>query len=171
MSEWVAALDEVSGAYYYYNTETGETSWDPPEGGVAGAGSLFDEGKEDAAGAAPADEEEDWSPWAEEVDENGNVYYANILTGESSWTNPEEAQNGMGSGVGIDAGGGVENWTEQYDDEGNVCELLTGTSRLFHAPTSFLALPGVQTTSMHRRERARGILPPAFTSKRRQQIM
>lgn len=29
--EWLSAVDESTGDTYYYNTETGETSWDPPE--------------------------------------------------------------------------------------------------------------------------------------------
>ena len=31
-SPWQAVLDEASGATYYYNSETGETTWDMPEG-------------------------------------------------------------------------------------------------------------------------------------------
>ena len=31
--KWQQAVDESSGEYYYYNTETHETSWEMPEGG------------------------------------------------------------------------------------------------------------------------------------------
>ena len=127
--DWIATLDEKSGSYYYYNVETGETSWDPPEGGVANAGGVFDHGREgggDAAAMAAisgaAEEEENWSPWAEEVDENGNVYYANVLTGESSWKDPEAKEGGATAGT-ADYGSKAQDWTEQYDGEGNVCEF------------------------------------------------
>ncbi len=34
MADWVAIPDKDSGECYYYNSKTGETTWDKPEGFV-----------------------------------------------------------------------------------------------------------------------------------------
>ena len=44
-NDWLSAVDEKSGAEYWYDPSTGQTSWDDPGGGAVGA----------AAGAAAAD--------------------------------------------------------------------------------------------------------------------
>eukprot|EP00644_Phytophthora_capsici_P008047 jgi/Phyca11/510326/fgenesh2_kg.PHYCAscaffold_58_\ len=65
-SVWIECRDESSGATYYCNQETGETSWKNP--------SVVD------AKAA--------SDWREFQDSNGSTYYYNLMTGETTWTLP-----------------------------------------------------------------------------------
>ena len=65
----IEAVDPSTGATYYTNAATGETSWTKPT---------------DYASAEPADSE-----WAEQTDPStGAVYYLNMTTGESAWTKP-----------------------------------------------------------------------------------
>ena len=73
---WTEEVDQGSGQTYFYNDETGETSWEPPPGLQAGGG---------GGGALPAG-------WAALVDEgSGQTYYLNEQTGESSWDPPGQA--------------------------------------------------------------------------------
>ncbi|ETM97502.1 hypothetical protein PPTG_20261, partial [Phytophthora nicotianae INRA-310] len=62
-STWIEYRDESSGAMYYYNQETGETSWSQPS--IAA------------------------SQWQEMQDSNGTTYYYNPVTGETTWSKPD----------------------------------------------------------------------------------
>ena len=71
-SDWQAITNVGSGATYYTNSATGETSWTKPDDAAAAA-------------AAPAGD------WAEAVDPStGATYYTNAATGETSWTKPTD---------------------------------------------------------------------------------
>lgn len=98
--EWTEYADE-EGNPYWYNNYTGESTYDqPPElaGGEYGAGGYGAEGEADQYGAQAAEE------WSEHADEEGNPYWYNNFTGESTYERP--------------VGAGSE-WSEHYDDEGN----------------------------------------------------
>jgi hypothetical protein len=79
MSSWIKTADD-DGNEYYYNTVTGETAWELPEGATLA-------GKTDA--------------WEAVQDGEGNTYYVNNVTGESSWDPPP----GFGAAVSTDAAG------------------------------------------------------------------
>lgn len=74
---WIESVDQQSGDTYYYNDETGESSWDPPPGfevgGVAPQGAMT-------------------GGWVTLVDEgSGQNYYFNEQTGETQWEQPQGA--------------------------------------------------------------------------------
>ncbi|KAL3667775.1 hypothetical protein V7S43_007326 [Phytophthora oleae] len=72
-SVWEEAYDETSGRAYYFNRQTGETSWTLPGEATSEA----------AAGNA----------WQQSFDEaSQTIYYYNIHSGETSWTLPEDAE-------------------------------------------------------------------------------
>ncbi|KAE9358387.1 hypothetical protein PR003_g1294 [Phytophthora rubi] len=64
-SAWMECQDESSGATYYYNQVTRETSWSKP-----------------STGSWPA------SQWEAMQDSDGKAYYYNPMTGETAWTQP-----------------------------------------------------------------------------------
>ncbi|KAI1899575.1 hypothetical protein AGOR_G00063190 [Albula goreensis] len=67
------------GYTYYYNTRTGESQWDKPEG-------FQDEIKTQKQ---PENEKSSSCQWMEALSPDGYTYYYNTETGESSWEKPE----------------------------------------------------------------------------------
>ncbi|TYZ68351.1 hypothetical protein PybrP1_012569 [[Pythium] brassicae (nom. inval.)] len=75
MSAWEEAFDAASQRTYYFNRDTGETSWTPP-------GEL--------TSALGANSSADSGVWQQAFDEaSQTAYYYNVHTGETSWTLPE----------------------------------------------------------------------------------
>lgn len=73
-SEWEVRHDETSGAAYFFNTRTAESSWDAPT-----ESHMASLGLEHAAA----------SQWTEVFDESrGCVYYVNLHTSETRWDPP-----------------------------------------------------------------------------------
>lgn len=75
---WVEGFTD-DGLLYYYNTVTGESQWDKPEGFQSQSESTAQAGEQSESG----------SPWMEAVSPDGFTYYYNTETGESSWEKPE----------------------------------------------------------------------------------
>ncbi|OEU13171.1 hypothetical protein FRACYDRAFT_155497, partial [Fragilariopsis cylindrus CCMP1102] len=72
---WEEVEDPSSGTVYYYNSETGESSWDRPTSAV--------DDNQDIPDPLP-------ECWVETEDESsGKMYYFNSLTGETSWDRPK----------------------------------------------------------------------------------
>ena len=73
---WETVLDDESGSYFYYNPETGETTWDFP-------------GEDTAESPPAADSPTLPTGWREVYDDDsGGVFYYNDDTGESQWEVP-----------------------------------------------------------------------------------
>uniref|UniRef100_K3XBV3 WW domain-containing protein n=1 Tax=Globisporangium ultimum (strain ATCC 200006 / CBS 805.95 / DAOM BR144) TaxID=431595 RepID=K3XBV3_GLOUD len=87
LSPWVELFDEANGCVYYYNTETMQSSWEPPI-------------------AVDLQQNRDaWEPeWVEYWDENvGASYFYNVKTGEATWTTPD-GMDALSKDSGYDAG-------------------------------------------------------------------
>ncbi|KAE8278367.1 WW domain-binding protein 4 [Larimichthys crocea] len=80
------------GNTYYYNTMTGESRWDKPEGFQG----------ESSASAEPAPPgSSSGCPWMEAVSPDGYTYYYNSETGESSWEKPAGFPSDEASGSNV----------------------------------------------------------------------
>jgi paxillin len=82
------------GDLYYVHTESGESLWEPPEG--FDQSRLRVEGEDSTPPSSAAsesseqiDESDPNSLWRSFADEDGDLYYINQLTQESSWERPE----------------------------------------------------------------------------------
>lgn len=73
--KWTKAYSS-EGYPYYYNTLSGETQWEAPDG--------FQENED------KSEEQASKSVWVEGVSEEGYTYYYNTETGESRWEKPED---------------------------------------------------------------------------------
>ncbi|MCI4375111.1 hypothetical protein PGIGA_G00105510 [Pangasianodon gigas] len=73
--DWVQGTTD-NGQIYYYNTTTGESQWEKPEG--------FQGQSESSA----TDQTETGSVWMEAMSPEGYMYYYNTKTGESTWEKP-----------------------------------------------------------------------------------
>ena len=71
-------FEDETGVPYWYNAESGESTYDDPGAGGGGA----------SAAAAAAGSGEVSSDWQEARDEEGNMYYHNATTGESTYDSP-----------------------------------------------------------------------------------
>ena len=92
---WEAILDPSSGDYYYYNADSGTTSWDKPRREVVNE--SVEQASFESNVCERADEElpENW--FAVEDPVSGDTYYYNEVTNETSWEVPTDASNIMSS--------------------------------------------------------------------------
>ena len=114
MSEWQKLTDEDSGYPYYYNTVTGESSWDPPEGFVEEqVEEPLVDGSDDLNSKA-----RDAGPWSETGAGSGAVTIQEV----KSETIPGKAQGAESTGTsdGDLLGDELEEecWQPIYKDDG-----------------------------------------------------
>ena len=92
------------GRIYFFNTNTGQTLWTPPEGWVD------DDEEENIKEVSNASSSVQKTPtmllmeqgWGKHVDDKGKTYYFNTNTGETMWMPPEgwiNDEEGTGGGV------------------------------------------------------------------------
>lgn len=92
---WEAILDPSSGDYYYYNADSGTTSWDKPWREIVNE--AVEQVSLESNVCERSDEElpENW--FAVEDPLSGDTYYYNEVTNETSWEVPTDASNIMSS--------------------------------------------------------------------------
>ncbi|XP_040186785.1 rho GTPase-activating protein 27-like isoform X6 [Rana temporaria] len=81
LDDWETHTDQGSGQLFYYNSVTGETTWDCP----------FDQAEEQLispASPSPAEEDSNWEKHFDET--SGQFYFHNPVTGETSWDPPAQ---------------------------------------------------------------------------------
>ncbi|XP_063814947.1 rho GTPase-activating protein 27 isoform X3 [Pseudophryne corroboree] len=84
IEEWETHIDKESGQLFYYNSLSGETTWDCP----------FDQAEDQLhspyspTSLSPLPGEAEWEKLLDEV--SGEFYFYNIVTGETSWDPPPE---------------------------------------------------------------------------------
>ncbi|GMI62817.1 hypothetical protein ScalyP_jg6390 [Parmales sp. scaly parma] len=116
---WHLMPDEASGASYYYNYTTGESSWTNPEevgeqGGVGLEEQLGVQLGEHQKQEQELEIAENAHLW-QEIDDPEGKYYYNTVSGETSWTNPEELEEQ--GGVGLEEQLGVQLGEQQKQEQ------------------------------------------------------
>ena len=134
---WTITVDPSTGSTYYYNVETEETSWDPPE-----SNSLVQKNKNSeeilpAESRAEHREPSSLVEWEEQVDESsGKTYYYNTRDGTVSWEIPS---------TGTKAGGGESSPVDQEgesssNENSDINALELEDQRKTHGITGPLAM-------------------------------
>jgi hypothetical protein len=113
--EWSEYYDDESGSPYWYNETTGESSYvNPYDAAAADAAIAGDAYGADAYGSESYGGADAAAGWTEQYDDDGNTYWWNEATGESSYQDP----NGGGAAAAYDDQEGYGG----YDDSGGYAE-------------------------------------------------
>merc|ERR1712238_404873 len=124
---WVEQEDTSSGQIYFYNSTTGETSWNRPTNkeeeevgsldGLNGTEPLNNEEGDDNETEGDASNESDNLPdgWVEQEDpSSGQIYFYNSTTGETSWDRPSKKEE-----VEVDSLDRLNGTEDPYDEDGD----------------------------------------------------
>jgi hypothetical protein len=100
-AHWSEMYDEHSGATYYFNDLTGESSWTAPNR------NYESDGYDTSGSKGTAVDYDTDAAWDSGYDTGGGG-------NDTSWTGYED---GSGGGAIVPAGGNASDWTEQWDEE------------------------------------------------------
>jgi outer membrane protein assembly factor BamB len=104
---WQEMFDPNSNRTYYYNSSTGESSWDRP----------YQETNDfiDLSESSYNIEDKSTSNWVEASADDGRLYYYNSATGETSWEKPVALmEKDVATILPL-----PEGWTEDFDSGSN----------------------------------------------------
>eukprot|EP00538_Stauroneis_constricta_P000509 CAMPEP_0119553754 /NCGR_PEP_ID=MMETSP1352-20130426/6427_1 /TAXON_ID=265584 /ORGANISM="Stauroneis constricta, Strain CCMP1120" /LENGTH=984 /DNA_ID=CAMNT_0007600219 /DNA_START=188 /DNA_END=3142 /DNA_ORIENTATION=+ len=87
---WMETQDPSSGATYYFNSVTNETSWERPAATPSAATNAQDSAAPQEQEQAPAPAQQEWMETQDPA--TGNTYYFNTVTNETSWERPASYQ-------------------------------------------------------------------------------
>jgi hypothetical protein len=126
--DWVRHWDPNEQAWYWYNTNTQVAQWEYPGESAGSSEGGYDSG-------APDSNEEGYSsgydssvdhsnitghsesPWEEYWDEQAQAkYWYNNVTGEATWTRPDEVHGSLSAESSIEDVGRSEDWIAVIDD-------------------------------------------------------
>ncbi|CAE7263082.1 unnamed protein product [Symbiodinium sp. CCMP2592] len=99
-------VPETPGQWYYWNEETGESSWDPP----------VSDSESPVEATSPSSSPTEGA-WQQATTEDGDMYYYNEETGETSWTLPEAVKETPQSSAGRWRGAAGPDGTVYYYNE------------------------------------------------------
>ena len=94
-SDWNMAFDTENGRFYYYNENTGSTSYDRPYDDLKAIrfpipsrkqAIAVDKGSKIAIADSYANDDSHTSDWKKTETDDGQVYYYNTVTEETKWT-------------------------------------------------------------------------------------
>eukprot|EP00980_Cylindrotheca_fusiformis_P026306 scaffold15772_cov162-Cylindrotheca_fusiformis.AAC.8 len=151
-TDWVAMTDESSGKVYYYNSATQETSWENPKGkfqgdstitsredpnsetmpntgrashvnGLESTGAFLEDSGESSEVVEPNGTSSEWVATFDES--NGQTYYYNTVTKETTWEKPTSSVKDKANAV-VEPGPMVEN--EFVGDEDGDADSIEGAS-------------------------------------------
>ncbi len=130
---WTKVKDD-DGRTYYYNTKTEQTSWDKPDGFEKSKdvdNGMKEEEKNEATTkkdeGKSADEATKEGDWTEVQDDEGQTYYYNTKTEETSWDKPTSFDSKTKDSDAKPKEGTVEEWVETQDDGGRTYYYNTKT--------------------------------------------
>lgn len=146
---WKAVWDNDHGMYYYYHSETGEVTWDQPEGYVYSEPGDVTQSSETYATITATSQEEiiQDGGWIAVDDGTGQTYYYNPATGETSWDLPviETAL------LAPDTSGSFttqSNWHQAADESGQVYYYNAATGETsWEPPADLVASTANETIS------------------------
>ncbi|XP_060547732.1 rho GTPase-activating protein 27 isoform X2 [Pantherophis guttatus] len=85
LNDWEIHTDTESGHFFYYNSVTGQTTWESPFGASLNSVSLSHSHCPSPVSSA------EWNQYVDEA--SGQIFFYNAATGETSWEAPQEIFN------------------------------------------------------------------------------
>ncbi|XP_058035515.1 transmembrane protein 98 isoform X2 [Ahaetulla prasina] len=85
LNDWEIHTDTESGHFFYYNSVTGQTTWESPFGASLDSVSLSH------SHCPSPDSSAEWNQYIDKA--SGQIFFYNAATGETSWEAPQEIFN------------------------------------------------------------------------------
>jgi hypothetical protein len=114
MEDWVEKYSEQHKRKYWANKVTGKTTWTNP---TSGTGTERTEAVNPAGAGGGTTVESSGNDWVEKYSEqHKRKYWANKVTGKTSWTNPAP-QTSSAAETTTTSEDGTDDWAEKYSEQ------------------------------------------------------